>query len=586
MYFLRLHQGEAGFPGFEAAASNDGVLSVTDLNAVAARAQKAVHPQVVGWSALSALAALVGIIVVAQALGRQAGAESGANDVLRAVGLTKRQLVTLTMAGTLAIAVIGSVGGVVLAWLLSPFTPVGEARLADPHSGFAFDAPVLLLGLLAAIVAFSALGLWPAVRSARPEPSGREAVTRPSRAVSFLGRAGAPPSAIIGARRALERGPERAAVPVGSALVGSVLAVAALCGTVVFGASLSHLTSTPALYGQWFNAWFSTDATGTMASNVALLDTLERDPAVTAVTGGINGDVSINGHILDALAGLPLKGSMYATNVSGGQPTRDDQIVVGTVTLRQLGAHIGSWVDVSVPLGNKVVSSRFQVVGTAVFPSDFSADTLGTGAGFPLDALLGGKCGRAPSRQECELGALVAKNGSFVVQMVPGPRGQAAIDQLAREYPTDVEFPTPPTNVVNFGDAVDFPLLFGVLLVVFATTTLLHVLVVSVARRRREVGLLKALGFVRAQVAWSVSWQTTTVALVGIVVGVPGGIALGRIVWQAFASNLGVRPVPVVTAWAVAAVALGTLVVANVLAVGPALAASRSRPASLLQPDE
>ena len=66
---------------------------------------------------------------------------------------------------------------------------------------------------------------------------------------------------------------------------------------------------------------------------------------------------------------------------------------------------------------------------------------------------------------------------------------------MAQEYPTDVEFPTPPTNVVNFGDAVDFPLLFGALLVVFATATLLHVLVVSVARRRREVGLLKALGF-------------------------------------------------------------------------------------------
>ncbi|MGO8864347.1 MAG: hypothetical protein ACLQRH_26760 [Acidimicrobiales bacterium] len=75
---------------------------------------------------------------------------------------------------------------------------------------------------------------------------------------------------------------------------------------------------------------------------------------------------------------------------------------------------------------------------------------------------------------------------------------------------------------------------------------------------------------------------TTTVALVGIVVGVPMGIAIGRGVWGVFAHSLGVLPVPVVVAWTMVAVAAGTLVVANVLALGPA-AAARSRSASLLR---
>jgi ABC-type antimicrobial peptide transport system permease subunit len=113
--------------------------------------------------------------------------------------------------------------------------------------------------------------------------------------------------------------------------------------------------------------------------------------------------------------------------------------------------------------------------------------------------------------------------------------------------------------------------------------TLLHVLVVSVVRRRREVGLLKALGFVRRQVALSVTWQTTTVALVGIVIGVPLGIVVGRGVWGVFADNLGVMPVTVVAGGTMIAVAVGALLVANLLAVGPALVAARSRPASLLQ---
>ena len=112
---------------------------------------------------------------------------------------------------------------------------------------------------------------------------------------------------------------------------------------------------------------------------------------------------------------------------------------------------------------------------------------------------------------------------------------------------------------------------------------LLHLLLSSLNRRRREIGLLKTLGLFRCQVALSVGWQTTTVALIGIVIGVPLGIAVGRAIWNAFAANLGVGTEPVVTVWVIAALAAATLVVANVLAVVPAFVAARARPASLLR---
>ena len=99
----------------------------------------------------------------------------------------------------------------------------------------------------------------------------------------------------------------------------------------------------------------------------------------------------------------------------------------------------------------------------------------------------------------------------------------------------------------------------------------------------REAGLLKALGFVRRQVAFAVSGQATSIALIGIIAGVPAGIAIGRLIWLSFASSFGVIPVPVVTAWAIMAVALGAVLIANVLTIGPAAAAARSRPASLLR---
>ncbi len=105
---------------------------------------------------------------------------------------------------------------------------------------------------------------------------------------------------------------------------------------------------------------------------------------------------------------------------------------------------------------------------------------------------------------------------------------------------------------------------------------------VSVARRRREIGLLKALGFVKIQVGAAVCWQATTVAFVGIIVGIPCGIAVGQVVWRAFATNLGAVPVSLVPVGVIAAVGVGVLVVANLLAAGPALAAARSKTAGQL----
>ena len=71
-------------------------------------------------------------------------------------------------------------------------------------------------------------------------------------------------------------------------------------------------------------------------------------------------------------------------------------------------------------------------------------------------------------------------------------------------------------------------------------------------------------------------WQTTTVGLAGIVIGVPVGIVVGRLIWQEFAANLGVVAVPVVNARTFAVASLGRLVLANVLAAGPALVAGAS----------
>jgi hypothetical protein len=73
------------------------------------------------------------------------------------------------------------------------------------------------------------------------------------------------------------------------------------------------------------------------------------------------------------------------------------------------------------------------------------------------------------------------------------------------------------------------------------------------------------------------------VVLAGIAVGVPVGIATGKVLWRLFATNFGVVPVAVVEPVLIAALAVGVLAVANALAAVPAMLAARSQPARLLR---
>ncbi len=580
---MRLRHGSADLPRFDRDATALGVLGNGDQEATST-ITSAIHPQALGWWLLAALAALAGLATVAQALSRQAVVEGETYRTLAAVGLGPGKLMALSMSRALVIGVAGALGALGLAFALSPLTPVGEARIAEPATGFDFDALVLGLGALAVVAAVLVLSIWPALRTARAR-SGRdvEPIGRTSHVATRLAGAGAPPSAVIGVRRALERGHGRNAVPVGTALGGTVLAVAALCATAVFGSSLTHLTATPRLYGQAFDMWFNGFNAGSSSVD-PVLSKLRADPTVSRITLGTSGSVSVNGVATDAIAGQPLRGQMLISAVNGRLPAAANEIALANKTMHQARAHVGSIVRVTVPLPKGGVnSSTFRVVGTTSFPPDFGVVGLNSGAIFSVGGYVDAQCASGPSQRQCR--DTVAKNLTYVllVGVKSGAAGRASVADYRREFPGLTQVPVTPTNLVNFGEAVNFPLILGIVLVLFGAATLVHVLVVSVARRRRELGLLKALGFIRRQSAAAVCWQATTVALVGVVVGVPVGVSIGHVAWSAFATNLGVVPDPVIDAWFIAGVALGVVVVANVLAIGPAFVSARQRPSPLLR---
>jgi ABC-type lipoprotein release transport system permease subunit len=69
-----------------------------------------------------------------------------------------------------------------------------------------------------------------------------------------------------------------------------------------------------------------------------------------------------------------------------------------------------------------------------------------------------------------------------------------------------------------------------------AVIALALTLVSSVRQRRRDLALLKTMGFVRRQLAAAVAWQASVAAVIGIVAG--------RWLWNLFAEQIYAVPYP------------------------------------------
>ena len=106
---------------------------------------------------------------------------------------------------------------------------------------------------------------------------------------------------------------------------------------------------------------------------------------------------------------------------------------------------------------------------------------------------------------------------------------------------------------------------------IVAVATLVHALVTTVHRRRRDLAVLRALGLTRRQVLATVGWQAVVIVAAAAIVAVPLGVAAGRWGWILFADELEVISQPVVPVLALLAAAL----VAIVLGEAVALAAGR-----------
>ena len=244
--------------------------------------------------------------------------------------------------------------------------------------------------------------------------------------------------------------------------------------------------------------------------------------------------------------------------------------------------------------------TRLKIVGTATFPAvgfdSFIADhtSMGTGALLPTEVL-------SPKFRQAQQSSDQLLNGPDLVfvRLRPGvsaAAGRADLQRIADITDKDLDADPKaagnnvtivpvqrPAQIVNYRTIGSAPIILAAGLAVGAVLALALTLMTSVRRRRRDLALLKTLGFTRRQLAATVAAQASVVALLGTIVGVPVGIVAGRRLWTEFAREISAVPKPTVPTLSIAIVAIGALVLANLVAAIPGRRAARTPSALLLQ---
>ncbi len=547
-------------------------------------ADRAIEPESIALGVFGGLAALAALVIVGQVIGRQRRVEGSELDTMRALGAGPATTLADATMGTFAAVVAGALLAAVVAFLCSPLFPVGPVRPVYPQM-FGWDWTALGLGFLVFVVVLSAVALLLAVAMSpeRVRRRAAEASERPSALSRAVTSSGLPAPAMTGVRFALESGGTREAVPVRSAILGASLAILVIVATVTFGASLNSLIARPPLYGwNWNYALFSGFAGDEDLPAHLTEGFLAHDPYVTAASGAYFSTARIDGEAIEVI-GMNPGAAVQPPVLSGTDLRASNQIVLGASEVAALGTHLGATLVVQTGRGR---STPLVVAGTATMPAIM-------GPGMGNDAVI--DFSLIPPAVRNAQGNTIPGPQVFFVRTKGGDSAAAlrSLDAVSEGInASDIDQPadgaTPvlrPEVIVNSGSIETIPTVLGAGLGGGAVVALGITLVASVRRRRRDFAIMKTLGLSGRQLATVVAWQATAAVAIGTVVGVPLGIIAGRLLWDLFAKGIDAIPVPTVPALTVTGIALGALIVANVVAALPGRIAARTPTAVLFRVD-
>jgi ABC-type lipoprotein release transport system permease subunit len=573
---VRLEDGTAGIPAFEDRLTEvaGGPVEMRDAAADLKRLTNATHLERDALYGFAVAAGLATLVLVGQAVVRMVASAAGEVPLLVALGFTRRRAATALAALPAAALAAGVAGAGVVAWAASGLFPIGVGRQAEPHPGRHLDLAVLapgvgLLGLVgvggALAVTFLALRRRApgagAAAGGRGRAGGASGHTG-SRLAAAVGATNAPVPLVLGVRLALERGDGRTSVPVRPALVGAVVGVLGVVGALTFGAGLDRASEDAGLYGQSFDAmlWSGNGDPG------PALDALAGRDEVAMAARADNAIVTVAGRDVSAFAFDVAVGDLGGRALRGRLPAGDDELALAPGTLDSIGVDVGDVVAVGPD------DLRFTVTGTAFTP-EVGHTPYDSGATLTPD----GMARLAPTADDLKFRTLLVR---FDEGLDPEATIAALNDEVAGGL---LEGRMPNEDQANLRGVRGVPTALGAFLAVLAVGAVGHALASTVRRRRRDLAVLRVLGLTRGQARATVACQATTLALVGLVLGAPAGVAIGRLLWQLVAEQAPLRYVPPLALTALLLVPPLAVAVSNAVAAWPAHVAARLRPADSLR---
>jgi hypothetical protein len=606
-YALQLQHGARDVPAVEREIIADLPKGTTYqfhvTSVVTGQVDRSIEPEAIALGVFGLIMLLATLIIAGGLVTRVLQSDESDMDTLRALGGSPVMILSSQLFGVLTAVLTGALLALVVAVLLTPFSPIGPVRAVYPDRGISFDWSVLGLGFLTLLVILGGLAYFLARRRSlrRRAALARSAIPVSSRVARLATNARLPLTAVVGVRFALETGRRRETVPVRAALFGAVIAVTLVVATLTFGSSLNTLISHPALYGWNWNYALSSSSGSVPPQSTSLLNS---DPYVAAWSPTSFPNIQIDGVTVPVLA-MPSHSKVSPPLLSGHEVDAGNQIVLGEATMQELHKKIGDTVIASYgsPKDAPIyLHGVLTIVGTATLPAVGNPQNLHTsmGTGGIVSDLV-----ESSAMRKALASPYATLNGPPTVfvrlrQGVPIPKALASLKKIASvgdlaftkvpdgggdgdsvavlpvQYPAEIE------NYRSIGATPD---VLALALAAGAVASLALTLAASVRRRRRDLALLRTLGFTRRQLTASIAWQASVAGVVGVVAGLPLGILIGRWLWILFARYIGAVPQPTVPLLSMFVVVAATLVLANLVAALPGRSAAHVSTAQVLRGD-
>lgn len=549
------------------AGGPDGGGAVLPGSVNADNLRRSARPYVTAQWLVCGVMAMVGFVLLGQALSRQVRAGSKDLRGLAQLGFTRADLSAVAMAHVLSVVVPAALVAVFGGYLVSAFTPLGLARVIEVHRGLRVDAVVVAGGgllMVAGLVVAAVPSVLVVVRH-RAQP----AKLTSGRAGALGRRMGAGPVTTTGVRLAFEPLHGSLGPPLRTGFGMVLSAVVLLVGVTVFAGSLTHLLAADHLIGWNWDAVMYVEPTEDADPVVPqrVRDVLAETPGVTAATlgtvwapmGVLLGPDRVSLQVV-SFAGGPIG----PTLISGRAPRGSEEIVLGPETQSRLGYHEGDRVPIFALVGDfeevahgggTEIARHVTIVGTGVFPAGGGDTRLGTGGAVDFEFF------RAVLPEARPDIVFVRLESVDQLESV----GAAAAEQLGIERMDVITADILGPAFLDIAPVRNLPLALAALLALLAVGVIAQVVMGSTHARRTELGVLRALGLRPRQIRMALVVQAVAFTGSVLLLGIPLGIAVGRGAWSAFALSLGTKPeVDLAVAW-LGGLMVGLMVLAGLI---------------------